>query len=61
MTFGVESSQSKSYVTTIIQDFILVTLTFTVMPHPVGLPLRATVLSHPMYLSTYALDFLLLT
>ena len=38
-----EKSQSGSHVTTIIQDFTLVGLTFSVTPHPAGLPLGAAV------------------
>ena len=59
VTFRAKSSRSGSYVTTIIQDFTLVTLTSTVTPHPVELPLKAAVPSHPMYSTTYTLDSLL--
>ena len=58
MTFRAESfwnCQSKSHITTIIQNFILVSLTFTMTPHPVGLPFEAVILSLPMYLTFYAL------
>ena len=59
MTLGAraESSQSRIHVTTIIQDFILVILTFTITPHPVGLLFRAAIPSHSMHSTTYALDF----
>ena len=56
--FGAESSHNGSYITTIIQNFTLVTLTSTVMLHPVGLPLGAAVSSFPMYLTPYALNSL---
>ena len=52
----VESSQSESHMITIIKDSTLVILTSTVMLHPVRLPLRAAVLSHPIHLTTYVLD-----
>ena len=58
MTLGAESSQSGNYVITIIQNFTLITLTSTTMPQPIGLPFRATVPSHPMHSTTYALNFL---
>ena len=38
---GAESSQSRSHVTIIIQNFTLVSLTFTTMPHRVWLPFGA--------------------
>ena len=41
--------------TTIIQNFTLVSLTSTVTPHPVELPLGAAVLSLPTHSSPYAL------
>ena len=47
--------RSGSYVTTIIQNFTLVSLTSSVMPHPAGLSLGAAVPSLLMYLSPYAL------
>ena len=58
MTFGAESLQSRSYLTTIIQNFILVNLTFIITPHPVQLLFRAVVPSLPMHLTPYLLDFL---
>ena len=56
VTFGAKSSQSRSDVITIIQDFILVTFTSTIIPNPVRLPLKVAVPSHPMYLTTYILN-----
>ena len=50
-----ESFQSGSHVTTIFQNFTLVSLTSTVTPHPVKLPLGAAVPSLPTYSSPYAL------
>ena len=50
---GAESSQSESHVTTIIQDFTLVSLTSTATPHLARLPFRAAVPSHSTHLSTY--------
>ena len=41
--------------TTIIQNFTLVSLTSTITPHPVELPLGAAVLSLPTHSSPYAL------
>ena len=38
-----EKSQSGSHVTTIIMDFILISLTSSITPHPAGLPLGAAV------------------
>ena len=61
MTFEAESFQNESHVTTIIQDFTPVILTFTITSHPVGLPLKALILSHLTYLTTCALDSLLPT
>ena len=57
VTFGVKSSRSGSHVTTIIQNFTLVSLTSITMPHFIELPFGATILSHPMYLTTYILNF----
>ena len=56
--FGVESSQSGSYMITIIQIVTLVSLTSTMTPQPVRLPLRATIPSLPTHSSLYALNFL---
>ena len=50
---GAKSFWSRSHVTTINQNFILVNLTSTAMPHLVGLPFEATVLSHPIHSTTY--------
>ena len=58
VTLGTESSQSGGHVTTIIQNFTLVSLTSSVMPHPIGLPLIATVPSPPRHSSSYAHIFL---
>ena len=58
MTLGAKSSQSKSHITTIIQNFTLVSLTSTVTLHLVGLLLRAMVPSLPMYSSSYIFDSL---
>ena len=54
MTFrtGMESSQSKSHKTTIIQDF---TLASTITPYTVRLPLRAAI---PSYLTHSTLHYL---
>ena len=41
MTLRAESSQSECHVTKIIQNFTLVSLTFTTMPHRVWLPFGA--------------------
>ena len=49
----VDSSQSGSYVTTIIQNFTLVSLTSTATSHSVRLSFEATVLSHPTHSITY--------
>ena len=51
---GAESSRSRSHVTTIIQNFTLVSLTSTAIPHPAGLPFGAMVFSHPTHLTTYS-------
>ena len=48
-----EGSQCGSHVTTIIQNFTLVSMTSTITPHPVRLLLGATVSSHPTHLTTY--------
>ena len=56
-----KSFQNRNYVTTIISDFILVTLTSTITLHPVKLPLRTAFPSHPMYSTTYILNFSLFT
>ena len=58
VTLRAESSQSGSHITTIIQNFTLVSLTFIVTPHPVELSLGAAVPSLPTYLSFYTLNFL---
>ena len=50
-----EKSRSGSHVTTIIQDFTLVSLTSSVMPHLAGLPLEATVPSLFTHSFPYAL------
>ena len=42
VTFGAESSQSGSHMTTIIQNFTLVSLTSIIMPHSVWLLFRAS-------------------
>ena len=60
VTLGAESFQSRSHITAIIQNFTLVSLTSTVMPHPVKLPFGAAVPSHPtnltpMYSTSYYL------
>ena len=51
----VESSQSGSHVTTIIQNFTLVSLTFSMILHPIGLPFEAVVPSLSTHSSLYAL------
>ena len=51
---GVESSWSGSHITTIIQNFTLVSLASTAMPHPARLPFRATVFSYPTHSATYS-------
>ena len=53
VSFGAKSSQSKSHMTTIIQNFTLVSWISTATPHLVGLLFGATVLSHPTHLTTY--------
>ena len=53
MTLGMESFQSGSHVTTIIQNFTLVSLTSTVMPYSVKLPLGAAVPSLLTYLISH--------
>ena len=55
MTLRGESSQSGGHVTTIIQNFTLVSLTSSVTPYPVRLPLGAIVPFLPMHLSFYTL------
>ena len=76
MTFRAKGSQSRSHVTTIILNFTLVSLTFTMTSHLVGLLLEVAVsffFTHlifyilnslytqlPMLLSSYALNFSLL-
>ena len=50
---GAKSSRSGNHMTTIIQDFLLISLTSTTMPHPTGLSFRAMVPFHPTYLTTY--------
>ena len=55
-----KNSRNGSYMTTIIQKFTLVSFTTTVIPYLVGLSLKAAVLSIPIHLSFYALDFSLL-
>ena len=47
MTPGAESSQSRSHMTAIIQNFTLVSLTSTITPYP------ATVSCHPTHLTIY--------
>ena len=56
---GIKSSQSGSYVTTIIQNFILVSLASTTMHHPAGLPFRAMIPSHPMHSTIYLILYCL--
>ena len=58
VTFGVESFQSRSHVTTSIQIFTLVSLTFTVMTHLVKLLLGAVVPFFSTHLSPYAFNSL---
>ena len=48
-------SWSRSHVTTIIQNFTLVSLNSSLTLHPVGLPLGAVIPSLPTHLSPYAL------
>ena len=50
-----ESSQSGSHMITIIQNFILVSLTSSMTPHLVGLPLGVAVTSLLTHLFPYAL------
>ena len=50
----VGKSRSRSHVTTIIQDFTLVSLTSSVMPYPAGLPLGAAL---PSLLRTCLLTY----
>lgn len=50
---GAKSFQSKSQMTIIIQNFILVSLAFIIMPHPAGLLFRTIVFSRPTHLITY--------
>ena len=45
---------SGSHMTTIIQNFTLVSLTYSVTSHPAGLPLGAKVPSLPIHSSPYA-------
>ena len=47
-------SQSGSHITTIIQNFSLVSLTSSVTTHPAGLPLGVAVPSLPTHLSPYS-------
>ena len=56
MTLGAraESSRSRSHVTTIIQNFTLVSLASTATPHPAGLPFGAMASSHPTHSTTYS-------
>ena len=56
VTLGAESFQSGSQVTAIIQNFTLVSLTSTAIPHPIGLLCGAMVLSRLMHLTSYALN-----
>lgn len=58
MILGVESFQSRNHMTAIIQNFTLVSMTSTAMPHPTKLPFGAMVLLHLMYLSPYVFDLL---
>ena len=58
VTLRVESSRSGSHMTIIIQNFILISLTFTVTHHPIGLSFQAAVLFLLTYLSPYAFNFL---
>ena len=59
MTLGVENSQSGSHVTVIIWNFILVSLTSTATPYPIGLPFRITMFFHPTHLTTYPTPYCL--
>lgn len=58
MTFKAESFWSGNYIITIIQKFILVSLTSIVIPDPVGLLFRAAVSSHRTHLTLSALNSL---
>ena len=58
VTLGAESFQSRINLTTIIQNFTLVSLTFTMTPHPIGLPLGGLVFSLSTNSSPYTLDSL---
>ena len=51
---GVESSQSKNHMTTIIQNFTLVSLAFIAMSHPAWLLFRAVVPSYSMHSTIYS-------
>ena len=53
VTFEAKSSRSGSHVTTIIQNFILVSLISTATSHLFGLPFGATILSNLTHLTTY--------
>ena len=55
VTFGIKSSQSRSHMTTIIQNLILISLTSSMTSHPVGLLLGAAVPSLPMHSTLYVL------
>ena len=54
MTLRAENSQSRSHVTIIIQNFILVSLISITMPHPIGF-------WHHGSVSSYVFDHLYLT
>ena len=56
MIFEAKNFQNGSHVTTIIQNFTLISLTSSVISHPVKLLLGAAVFSHPMYLDFYVFD-----
>ena len=58
VTLEAESSQSRSHVTAIIQNFTLVSLTSTAMPDPIGLLFRAAVFFHPTHSTIYTLNSL---
>ena len=58
VTLRTESSQTKSHIIIIIQNFTLVSLTSTMTPHPVKLPLGAAVSSLPTHLTPYTPVFL---
>ena len=51
---GAESSRSESHVTTIIQNFTLVSLVSTTTPHLAGLPFGAMAFSHSTDSTTYS-------